>query len=251
MTNAPIGACNHQISFERYVVNQNDFRTLNYANDTSIDMRAPINGFDAVQMWIHDEEVYSDDPTYGWQVLLDPNRVDVTTGDVFYKIMFNQPVRIVLPLIEVSYITRQDFCLKCSATGYVNDFKVGAGGDFNQITDANKLVQKSLKWILTSMCPFYPTFVCAIKNYIGRKLGAQVTDTDIQTAVVNALSTMQQVQQAQATVQNLTPQEILKDIVNVVAILDPNDPTTILLTVTVSNYSGQSVPMGFSIAMNQ
>lgn len=250
MTQLPIGACDHQQSFERYVVNQDDFRTLNYAGDTHINMRAPINGLTNVQMWISDQEVYSDDPVYGWAVVLDPDRIDVTTADVFYKIVFNQPVRIVLNLIEVSYITRQDYCLKCSATGALNDFKPAASGAFLQITMGNKLAQKLLKWVLTSQCPFYPSFTCAIKSYIGKKLGIQITDTDIQTEVVNALGTMQQVQQAQGTVQTLQPQEILKDIVSVTAQTNPANPTAVDVAATVSNYSGQTVPTGFTIRMN-
>jgi len=250
MTQRPIGACDHQQSFERYVVNQDDFRTLNYAGDPSINMRAPINGQSNVQMWVSDQQVYSDDPVYGWTVSQDPDRVDLTTQDTFYKIVFNQPVRVVLSLIEVSYITRQDYCLKCSATGALNDFKPSASGDFLHITMGNKLAQKLLKWVLCSQCPFYPSFTCAIKSYIGKKLGIQITDTDIQTEVVNTLGTMQQVQQAQGTVQTLQPQEILKDIVSVTAATDANNPTAVNVAATVSNYSGQTVPTGFTIRMN-
>lgn len=251
MTNLPIGACDHHQWFERYVVNQDDFRTLNYAGMPSINMRAPINGASSVKMWIHDEQVFSSDPVYGWQVVLDPDRIDLTTDNIFYKIVYNSPVRLVLPLIEVSYISRQDYCLKCSATGFLNDLKLGVGADpLAEVTQVNKLAQKALKWILTSRCPFYPTFVCALKSYVGRKLGIQITDTDIQTAVVNALTNMQKVQQAQSTVQNLDPQEILKDIVSVTAVIDQNDPTTVRVSATVSNYSGQSAPLGFTLRMN-
>jgi hypothetical protein len=251
MSKLPIGACDHHQWFERYVVNEDDFVTLNYASMPSINQRAPINGAQSVQMWINGEEVESTDPTYGWQVLLDPDRIEVGVTDLFYKIVFNNPVRIVLPLIEVSYITRQDFCLKCSATGYLNDFKLGVGADpFAQVTQTTKLAQKALKWILTSRCPFYPTFVCAIKSYVGRKLGVQITDTDIQTAVVNALTNLQQVQQAQGTVQNLDPQEILKDVINVTAVIDSQDPTLVRVSATVSNYSGQAAPLGFTLRMN-
>jgi len=253
MTQLPIGACDHHQWFERYVVSQNDFRTLNYASMPSINQRAPINGVNAVQMWISGEQVFSSDPTYGWQVVLDPDRVEVVDGvnTSFQKIVFNTPVRLVLPLIEVSYITTQDYCLKCSATGFLNDFKLGVGADpFAEVTQTTKLAQKALKWILTSRCPFYPTFVCAIKSYIGRKLGIQITDTDIQTAVINALTNMQRVQQAQSTVQNLDPQEILKDVINVTAVTDPNDPTTVQVSATVSNYSGQTAPLGFTLRMN-
>ena len=251
MSQLPIGACDHHQWFERYIVNQDDFRTLMYAGNPSISQRAPINGANAVQMWIQGEQVFSSDPVYGWQVVLDPDRVDNTTSDVFYKIVFNHPVRLVLPLIEVAYITRQDFCLKCSATGYLNDFKLGVGADpLAEVTQTTKLAQKALKWILTSRCPFYPTFVCTIKSYIGRKLGIQITDTDIQTSIVNALTNMQKVQQSQSTVQNLDPQEILKDIVNVTAVIDQQDPTIVRVSATVSNYSGQNAPLGFTLRMN-
>ncbi len=252
MTRLPIGACDHQQSFERYVVNQTDFRTLNYASDTSINMRAPINGSSAVKIWIAGEQIKVTDPVYGWQVVLDPDRVESVNGvnTSFSKIVFNNPVRLLLPLIEVSYITVQDFCLKCSATGYLNDFKESVSGTFTQVTQATKLAQKALKWVLTARDPFYPTFVCAIKTYIGRKLGIQITDTDIQTAVINALTNMQQVQQAQSTVQSLDPQEILKDIVNVTAIVDPNDPTVVRVSAVISNYSGQTAPLGFTLRMN-
>lgn len=250
-TNKPIGACDHEISFERYVVNPDDFRTLNYLGNPAINMRGPINGADQVQIWISDEQIKSNDPTYGWQVVVDEDRINISTADTFYKIVFNKPVRIQLPLIEVSYITRQGFCLKCSATGMVNDFKVSSTGSFLQIQQTQKLTQRALKWILTSQDPFYPTFVCLLKTYIGRKLGIQLTDTDIQTSVLNALNQMQQVQRAQATVQSLDPAEILKDVVNVQATIDPNDPTVVRVSATVSSYSGTVAPLGFTLRMNQ
>jgi hypothetical protein len=247
-TNTPIGACNHQQSFERYVINQEDHRTLNYATTApALNMRAPINGASMVQIWISSEEIFSDDPQYGWQVVIDQNRVQ--ESDIFYKIVFNKQQRLVIPLIEVSYITRQAFCLKCSALGSLNDFKLSSNG-FQQIVQNNKLAQKALKWILTSTCPFYPNFVCQLKAYIGRKLGIQITETDIQSQVLNALTQMQQVQQAQATVQSLDPAELIKDIINVVAVIDPNDPTTVNVTATVSSYSGTTAPLGFSLRIN-
>lgn len=243
-----MGACDHQQSFERYVVNQTDFRTLNYAGNTAINTRAPINGADSVQMWISQEEVLPGDPTYGWQVSVDENRIAVTS-DIFYKIAFNHPVRLVLPLIEVSYISRQQYCLKCSALGVLNDLKQSSGG-FLHVVQNVKLAQKALKWLLTSSCPFYPTFICQLKSYIGQKLGIYLTDTDIQTQVINALSRLQQVQQAQSTVQALDPAEILKDIVDVSAVIDPDDPTTVRVSALCTSYTGSTTPLGFTLRMN-
>ena len=249
-TGQPIGACDHAISFERYIVDARDFRTLHYAANPSINMRAPINGASQVQMWIAERPVKSNDPVYGWQVVADPNRVDVVTSDVFYKMVFNSPVRVILPLIEVSYITRQPYCLKCSGLGIVNDLKPSQSGQFLTAVQTVKLLQKAIKWILASRCAFYPTFTCPIKDYVGRKLGFQITETDIQTQVLNTLASLQQVQRAQATVQNLDPAEILKDISNVTVVLDNNDPTVLQVSATVVSFQGVSTPFGFTLRMN-
>lgn len=242
----PIGACDHAISFERYVVNQIDFRTLNYASNTAINFRAPINGSD-IEIWIAGEEIFQNDPTYGWQLLKDDNRLGTT--DIFYKVVFNKPVRLVIPLIEVSYITRQQYCLKCSGLGTLNDLKPSSTG-FMHITQNPKLAQKALKWILTSTCPFYPNFICLLKAYIGQKISIQITETDIQTQVLSALTQMQTVQRAQATVQSLDPAEILKDISNVTAIIDPTDPTAVRVSASVTSYAGTVAPLGFTLRMN-
>jgi len=104
MTQLPIGACDHHQWFERYVVNQTDFRTLNYASMPSINMRAPINGANAVQMWVSGEQVYATDPVYGWQVVLDPDRVEMVNGvnTSFSKIVFRQlePISFPPPKID-------------------------------------------------------------------------------------------------------------------------------------------------------
>ena len=251
-TRQTIGSCDHQQSFERYVVDFNDFRTLHYAGNPTFNMRAPINGANAVKIWIRGEEIQSNDPVYGWSVVKDNTRVqDVeATGYLFYKIMFNLPVRLVNPLIEVSYITRVGFCLKCSALGTLNDFKDTVSGGFLKIQAQPKLAQKSLKWILTSRCAFYPTFTCPLKSFVGKKLGIQLTDADIQSAVTRSLSTMQQVQQAQRTIQTLDPLEMIKDIQFVSAIVAADDPTTIQVSAAVTTFSNTSVPLAFQMQVN-
>jgi len=252
MTQRTIGSCDHQQSFERYVVDFNDFRTLHYAGDTTLNIRAPINGADLIRMWIHNEEVQSNDPTYGWSLIRDNSRsMDAdATGDIFYKILFNKPVRITTPLIEISYITRQDYCLKCSALGVLNDLKPTTSGAWLRVYRQPKLAQKSLKWILSSRCAFYPTFVCPLKSYVGRKLGINLTDADIQTSVTKALSTMQQVQQAQQTIQSLDPLEMIKDIQFVTANVATDDPTTIKVSAAVTTFNNTTVPLAFQMQVN-
>jgi hypothetical protein len=242
-------ACDHVQSFERYVIDPVDFRTLKLASSPVQTMRAPINGQNFVKVYVGGTQIQPTDPAYGYQFLLDTTRLGAElTKDIFYKIVFNRPVRIVVPLIEVTYITQQQYCLKCSGFGRLNDFKKANSGSLTHIIGTNKLVQRSLKYILTSRCPFYPQFTCAIKDYIGKKFGVVVTDADVANEVSRALQSFKQVQAAQRTVQTLDPREILKDITSVSAIQDPTDPTVVVVSAQVSSYgSTLTQPLTFAL----
>ena len=242
-------ACDHVQAFERYVVDSGDFRTLKLAADTSRRMRAPINGQAVVKVYISGKLVKATDPVYGYSFLPDENMLD--TSDRFLKIVFNKPVRFFIPLIEVSYITSKPFCLKCSGLGTLNDLKKASSGSLIHIIDTDKLVQRSLKYILTSRCPFYPALTCPIKDFIGRKIVALTTEADISSAVMNALQQFKTVQGAQRTVQTLTPLETLKDITSVSAVQSQLDPTAISVAATVSSFAGTTSPLGFTIRTNK
>lgn len=247
-------ACDHRQLLERYQVSKTDLRTLQYVPNPTLNMRAPINGQVLVQVYIHEEIVEQDDPTYGYQILLDNTRLGFNLGtDPFYKIVFNKEVRMVRPLIEVNYLTRQPYCMKCNGLGVLNDYKPSQGGAFIHIIQVDKLTQRCLKFVLTSRCAFYPQFTCPIKDYIGKKFGIQITDADISNAVVNALSNLKNVQIAQNTVQPLDPQEVLSNVQNVTAVQDPTDPTVVRVTATLVVYTNQQLyttitqPLAFTL----
>jgi len=243
--------CDHEQSLERYVVSSTDFRTLLLASNPAIRMRAPINGQSLVKLYISGQYVAPNDPVFGYTFVADdnPNLVGFT-GYVFFKIVFNHPVRFIVPLIEVTYITTIAYCLKCSGIGQLNDFKPASSGAFLIIVDTNKLVQRSLKYILTSRCPFYPLLTCPLRAYIGKKT-AQASVADVSNAVMAALTNFKKVQSAQSTVQTLTPLETLKDITNVSALPVDGDPTAVSVLAQVSSYgTTATVPIGFTINVN-
>lgn len=249
--------CDHQQHLERYQVNLSDLRTLNLVAEPSINMRGPINGIALVQVYIGGELVQPDDPTYGYQVLPDPNRVQFGGNpEKFYKIVFNQEVRMVRQLIEVNYLTRQAFCLKCNGNGVLNDFKIASSGSFIRVVNTDKLVQRVLKFVLTSRCVFYPQFTCPIKDFIGRKFGVTITDAEIAQAVMTALINLKQIQIGQNAVQPLSPSETLKDITNVTAVQDAQDPTIVHVSASIVSYTNQAqnnlvtTPVQFSLQVN-
>ena len=239
-----LAACPHEITGERYIIDTVDFRTLHLAYQPSLNMRAPINGRDAVRVFISGVQVQSNDPTYGYSIPADENRIN--TPDRFYKIMFNRAVRWFVPLIEVSYITLQPYCLRCSSQGALNDIVVSPLGNLQRVWDTNKLVQKVLKFVLTSTCPFYPQLTCKVRDYIGRKF--TVTEEDISFQVQNALLSVKQVQSAQRTVQSLSPLEMLKDLTGI-SVTTP-DPTAAVVECSVTSYGSQATPSSITFSVS-
>lgn len=252
--------CDHQQSYERYQVNPTDLRTLQLVSNPTINMRGPINGLNVVQIYIHGEAITPSDPTYGYQILADPNRLQIANAQgqtvLFYKIVFNKEVRIVRPLIEVNYITVQTYCLKCNARGFLNDFSPNPNGSFNRVGGLIKLSQNVLKFVLTSQCAFYPQFVCPIKSFIGQKFGFTITDSVIANAVMTALQNLKNIQIAQNTYQTLSPGETLQDFTNISALQDTQDPTIVHVSGTIISAtngtinSTVSTPVNFTIQVN-
>lgn len=245
--NTQMVSCDHSISLERYYVDSADFRTLKLAANPSLRFRAPINGQALVKLFVSGVSVPPGHPTLGWSILPDTNRVG--TSDQFYKIMFNNPVRWFIPLIEISYTTLQDYCLKCSTTGQLNDLVPSNSGSVLHVTDTSKLVQSVLKLVLTSVCPFYPQFTCPVKTYIGRKMTGSVSEDDVSSSIVTALGNLINIQSAQQAFQALTPLETLRDVTNIS--VNMPDPMTIEVAASIVSYGTlNSVPVNFLLSSN-
>lgn len=237
--------CDHAQTLERYVVNPLDFRTLNLAANPSMNMRAPVQ-LGTMQVYVGGQLVSPTHPVFGYSLVKDPDRLE--SEDTFFKIVFNKQVRVLITLVEVSYFTRMPFCLKCNGFGVLNDLKRAANGGFLHIFQTSKMVQKVLKFVLASTCPFYPQYTNPIKTYIGKKFGVTVTDSDIANAIATSLQSIKTIQNAQRTVQNLDPLEQVKDVTNILAVTDPTDPTAVRVTAQVSSFgTSTSQPIGFSL----
>jgi hypothetical protein len=243
--------CDHLILLERYRVSVSDFQTLQFSSPpaATVNMRAPINGVAMLKLFIKGVQVSPTDPNFGYSIVPDPSRV--LADYVFSKIIFNQPVRQVGSLIEVTYFTREDFCLKCGGTGQVIDWQTSQSGGLLHTFGDKKLSQQVFKYILTSINPFNPNLTCPIRSYVGKKFGLSITDQDISSAVTTALATYQTIQAAQKTVQTLSPQEMIKNVTSVEARQDPTDPLTIYLALQVTVYGlAQPIPLNITLQTN-
>jgi hypothetical protein len=239
--------CDHLCILERYQIDAFDFRTLHYAANPSINMRAPINGAAMLRLYFKGTLVKPTDPNFGYSLMPDPARVQ-EEGVPFQKILFNNPVRMLTPLIEVTYFTRQPQCLKCGGTGKVVDWAVSQSGGLMKVTQQRKLAQQAIKFLTATKNPFNPNLVCPIRSYVGRKFGLNVTDQDIATAVTQAMVTYQGIQRAQKTVQTMDPTEMIQSVDSVTAKQDPSDPTKVYVSIVLSCYgSTQAIPLNISL----
>jgi hypothetical protein len=94
--------------------------------------------------------------------------------------------------------------------------------------------------------------VCHIKDYIGKKFGVNITDTDISQEVTNALTNMQNIQRSQATIQHLDNGETLVAINGISAQQDPNNPNLVRVSIAVtSNQKASSLQnINFTLRAN-
>lgn len=241
--NSRTGPCDHYQTLERYVVSQ-DLHTLVYAGDTALFMRAPLGNSSMLRLYISGKLV----PSNSYQILRDTTLNELDT-ETFYKIVFRKAIRLITPLIEVSYFTRQPYCLKCSGTGQLEDWKL-QNGHFKRIGGTDKLVQTCLKYILASECAFYPTLTCSIKTYIGRKFGVSVTEADINNAVISSLQNLKSNQNAQKRIQIMDSTELLNDLVSCTVEEDPADPTIVHVALQISSFGAVVPPLKLTLQTN-
>lgn len=231
------------------VISEDDFKTLVFADRISERMRAPVSAQGSVRLFISNVEVARDHEVYGWELLKDELSV---APDQKSKIVFNNPVRLVKPLITIQYTTLPGYCLKCNGYSKTNDYKIDQSGVFLHITEYNKLVQRIYKFLLTSTCPFYPNFTSRLKDFVGRKFGGSITEDDVTYECVTALDNLKRVQIAQKGVQFLTPQEILRDIESIKTVRDSYDPTIVQTKMLVSSFGvPRPTPLAFTIRTNK
>lgn len=227
-------ACDHKITAERLAIGD-DFQTLFSVDIPTQRMTSPINGLATLRLKFNGEEVPANHPEFAWSVLNDEL---ATPPDKRSKIVFNNPIYLRDVVIEASYTTTAAYCWKCGGTSMVPDVSIGQSGAFSQVIKRKKLVQKALKFLLTSKCAFYPNLTCQLREYVGRKFGYTLTAEDVSMEVMTSLDNMRAVQGLQAKYQRLEAEEILQSVDGVDTIQDQNDPTVIRVAVDVSSPAG-------------
>ena len=235
--------CDHYQRRERVIVSVDDFRTLVNATDSYVFMRGILSSVNTVKVRMSGSYIDANHPIYGWKVVPDTNSYYEQQRS---KIVFNNQVFMTNLVIEIEYFCTPASCLKCNGYSKTNDFVPNSQGTYMHVTEHNKLILRTNKFLLTSRCDFYPKFTSQLKNFIGRKFGISLTEDDISQEIVNALENLRNIQLSQKTVQTLSPQEILRNVESVTSIKDANDPTIVTSKVSISSYGQNRVaPLTF------
>ena len=227
-------ACDHWIQAERLAISP-DFKTLYSATIPTQRMTSPVNGESRLVLRFNGVNIPRNHPEYGWGVEFDEYSV---APDFRSKIVFKKQVRLNNIIIEASFVTIAAYCHKCGGSGLVPDFQVGQNGSYKRATKRTKLVQKALKFLLTSKCAFYPGLTSQLREFIGRKYGKTLTSEDISFECIQALDNMKRVQALQTKYQYMDPEEVLRSVDGVKTVRDTNDPTVLRTSISVSSPTG-------------
>lgn len=147
------------------------------------------------------------------------------------------------PDLKVTYATQGEQCPRCRGTFVENDWRFDPQGDVILIDNENLLYQACLKALLTvkGSNPFHPFYGSSILDRIGSKLVGGVL-LQIQEDVRAALQNVRAVQSKQQQYQIVTDKERLYAVL--AANVKPgNDPTTVLVNVTVQNASADPIAL--------
>lgn len=173
----------------------------------------------------------------GWDLILRPDTITNRFP------MFRSPIRM-NPMFKVTYSMPAVRCLRCQAVSNENDFRFDQYGNMILIQNEDLLYQAALKILLTDKGsnPFFPWYGTTIRQRIGSKMLSGVASV-LSEDVRKALAQMQALQTQQAKYQQVTYKERLYSVLKVDVKRHVQDPTTLLIGVTVQNASGQPVTL--------
>lgn len=238
-------ACDHHQSGERYGISSDDYRTLYNLQYPDRKLRAPLNGENTLVLRVNGKIVPRNHSIFGWDILDDRN----SPLEIPMKyVRFRMPVKHTMIIIELEYTTIQGLCKKCHGTGELSDITLDkTTKNVKILKNESKMMQKAMKFVMTSKCVTYPTLVSPIRSYVGKKTYG-IGPEDIQRDVATVLDKLRNIQAVQARYQTCTPGEMLKSVIDV-KINNSSDPSYIGIGIVLLSYGDHTVSSDFSLDM--
>lgn len=181
--------------------------------------------------------------TPGWSVISDPSALASQPNRL---ILFDRPLLSSTEFVEIDYTTTAQNCRRCGGTGVEFDWRIGADGNVITVSDEALLIQELQKDFFTILGSnqFHSWYGTQLLEQIGAKLtSGNFVQNLIVTDVYQAFYRWQQIKQAQQDKvgQYVSDKEFPYRLLSVSLEQSTEDPTVVLVTMTVQNRSTQPI----------
>jgi hypothetical protein len=157
------------------------------------------------------------------------------------------------PIIEFYYTTLSDNCPKCLNVKAIDDLQINGEGDIEMVSKEILLLQQVEKIITTKLSSnvFHSWYGTDLHSLIGTKISdRQLLNTRIREQIGTAIEKFRTVQkQMQASGRKFDSGELFGSLIKV-DIEETEDPTMILVTVTFTSQSNNSIEYSQYLSTN-
>jgi hypothetical protein len=173
--------------------------------------------------------------------------VVITNIEFLNKIKNNDPI------IEFLYVTLSDNCPKCLGVKTVDDILINGQGDAEVVSKEILLLQQVEKIIVTKFSSnvFHSWYGTDLHSLIGTKIfDRQLLYTRVREQISSAIDKLRTIQkQMQASGRKFDPGELFGKLLKI-DIIDTEDPSTIMVTVTFTSQSNNPIEYSQYLSMN-
>jgi len=172
---------------------------------------------------------------------------------VITNIEFFNKIKNYDPIIEFYYTTLSDTCPKCLNVKTVDDLLINGRGDVEMVSKEILLLQQIEKIITTKLSSnaFHSWYGTELHSLIGTKISdRQLLYTRVREQVGSAIEKFRTIQkQMQASGRKFDPGELFGNLIKI-DIVDTEDPSMILVTVTFTSQSNNPIEYSQYLSMN-
>lgn len=185
----------------------------------------------------------------GWGIVRDEDQF----GQLDKKIVFEESLKAIDDVIEVSYYTRQRDCRRCGGLGIEDDIRHDQSGDPVFIRNEGLLLQEVQKIVFTRKGSnvFFKWYGTSLYESIGEKIieGGSALRSQFLAEISNVLERYRQIKTQQANVQPVTNEEFLLQVDNI-NIEQGVDPTVFRIEIDLVNRNNEVKNISKKVAIN-
>lgn len=167
-------------------------------------------------------------------------------------LMFDEPLHGFRNFVELDYVTRQEYCRRCSGLGVEHDFRYDSRGEVITVRNEDLLLQEVQKTTFTirGSNPFVLWYGSLLTTMIGQKISeAGINPQFIENDLRETFRRWQQVKRLQETVQTVSDEEYPFNVSQLTVTQSTVDPTVILVNAVIQNRSNRVITLDRGIRL--